>query len=107
LRVTGPARAELGGEARFRLEMLDAGGKRLDAPFVVKVLVTTPSGRVSRYSRAAGFQGSDEFILPLGGNDETGRWTLTLEGGYPRKTKTIRLAVAESERKPANRLTLH
>jgi hypothetical protein len=107
LRVTGPARAELGGEARFRLEMLDAGGKRLNAPFVVKVVVITPSGRASRYSRPAGFQGSDEFILPLGGNDETGRWILTLEGGYPRKTKTIRLAVAESERKPANLLTLH
>lgn len=107
LRVTGPARAELGGEARFRLEMLDASGKRLNAPLVVHVDVTTPSGRVSRYSRPVGFQGSDEFILPLGSNDETGHWILTLEGGYPRKTKTIRLAVAESERKPANLLTLH
>jgi|GEM_PF-1510308 len=106
LRVTGPARAGVGTEARFLLEMLDARGRRLDAPFVVKVDVTTPSGRVSRYSRYAGFQGSDAFVLPLGSNDETGRWTLTLEGGYPRKTKTIRLAVAESEQKPANLVTL-
>jgi hypothetical protein len=107
LRVTGPARAEAGTEPRFLLEMRDALGRPLDAPFVVKVDVTTPSGRVSRYSRYAGFQGSDEFILPLGGNDETGRWTLIIEGGYPRKTQTIRLTVAESEQKPANLLTLN
>ncbi|MBM4164751.1 MAG: hypothetical protein FJ222_09990 [Lentisphaerae bacterium] len=107
LRVTGPARAELGSESRFHLEMLDAGGERLEAPFVVTVVVTTPSGRASRYSRPVGFQASDDFMLPLGGNDETGRWTLTFEGGYPRTTKTLRLAVAESERKQENLLTLH
>lgn len=106
LRVTGPARAELGAEARYRLEMLDAGGKRLDAPFVAKVDVTCPSGRASRYSRYVGFLGSEEFILPIGINDETGRWTLTIHGGYPRKTTTIRLAVAESGRKPANLVTV-
>jgi hypothetical protein len=105
LSVTGPSHAGLGTSARFRLEMLDAGGRRMDAPFVAKMDVTTPSGRASRYSRYIGFQGVDEFILPFGGNDETGRWTIAIEGGYPRTTKTIRLAVAESERKPANLLS--
>lgn len=106
LRVTGPARAELGESARIRLEMLDARGRGLDAAFVAKVDVTAPSGRASRYSRYVGFQGAGEFVLPLGINDETGRWTVSLQGGYPRKAQTLRLAVAESGRKPANLVTL-
>ena len=107
LRATGPRRAKTGDLARFRLEMLDDRGRLLDAAFVAKVDVMRPGGRASRYGRYVAFRGSGEFVLPLGLNDETGSWAVSIQGGFPRTSTTLRLAVADSGRKPADLVTFH
>ena len=66
--------------------------------------IRTPSGRSSRYSCYFGLRdGSGEFRLPLGVNDEVGTWTVTFEGGFPRTRTTRRLQVTEG---PAPRALL-
>ncbi len=106
LRVTAPRSAKLGDVACIRIEMLNDRNRALDAAFVVRVDVKRPSGHASRYSRHVGFKGACEFLLPLGRNDETGTWTLSIEGGFPRKQETIRLKVGESGRQPADLLNV-
>ncbi len=94
LRVTGVGTMRQGGEARYRLEIVGPDNQPVRGAFTVRVEVRTPSGRESRYSCYFGLKdGAGEFRLPLGINDETGTWTLTFEGGFPRARATQRLAV--------------
>jgi len=93
LKVTGPTRAAQGETARFRLQMLRGRNEAIDGAFTVKATAQSPSGRTSRYSAFVGLKGGvGEFALPLGQNDETGKWTLSFEGGHPRRTvrRTLR-----------------
>jgi hypothetical protein len=86
LKVTSPTRAAQGETARFRLEILGERNKVVDGAFTVKVTAQCPSGRLSRYSAFVGLKaGVGEFALPLGQNDEIGKWTLSFEGGFPRR----------------------
>ena len=86
LKVAGPTRAAQGETARFRLEILGERNKAVDGAFTVKVTAQSPSGRRSRYSAFVGLKGGvGEFPLPLGRNDEVGKWELSFEGGFPRR----------------------
>jgi len=93
LKVTGSTRAAQGETARFRLEILDERGEVVNGAFTVKGTARSPSGRLSRYSAFVGLKGgAGEFALPLGQNDEIGEWTLSFEGGHPRRVvrRTVR-----------------
>ena len=96
LTLTGPGTLEQGQQATYALDVLDATGKRVKAAFTVKAEITTPSGRSSRYSCAFGIAGgTGELSLPIGANDETGNWTLTFEGGFPRTKVSRKLSVTQ------------
>jgi hypothetical protein len=95
LKVSGPGTTKQSRTATYEIEMLDAGGKRVKGAFAVRVAVRTPSGRTSRYSCSMGIaEGAGQFHLPIGGNDELGRWQVTLEGGFPRTAANLDLDVA-------------
>ena len=102
LRVDGPTETRQGEAVRYRPEFCDNVGVRVVGAFTVKVTVTTPSGRQSRYSAFIGIEdGAGEFVLPVGSNDEVGGWTVSFEGGFPRRTVECGLLVAEGEGRPA------
>jgi hypothetical protein len=94
LNVTGPSMIKQGENALFTLRMGDNAGKAIDASFVARVSVLSPSGRTSRLDGYLGLQsGEADFTLPIGCNEETGDWSLTFEGGFPRKTVTLILRI--------------
>ena len=96
LSVSGPDALKQGEEAKYAIEVLDGAGKRVNGAFTVKADITAPSGRKSRYTCPLGVAGgAGELRLPIGANDETGKWTVTFEGGFPRATVTRTLKVTE------------
>lgn len=87
--VTVPAAARLNKTARIGIEMRNEAGRRVSGAFTAKVTALAPSGRTSRYSGFISIaKGRGVFLLPLGANDETGKWTIKIEGGFPR-TQTV------------------
>ena len=73
-------------------------GKVINGAFAAKATVQAPSGRVSRYSGFLGLgAGTGKFALPIGANDEVGKWTLLFEGGLPRKSVRAELEVTKGK----------
>lgn len=98
LAVDGPKAAAQGATASFRLRMLDGDGKVINGAFAAKATVQAPSGRASRYSGFLGLgAGTGKFALPIGANDEVGKWTLLFEGGLPRKSVRAELEVTKGK----------
>lgn len=96
LKLSGPSSVKTGETARIQIAMLGDDGKPISGAFTLKADVATPSGRASRYSGYFGIKdGLGEMRLPIGLNDELGKWTVTIEGGFPRKQKTASLRVLE------------
>ena len=94
LQVQGPAQAKAGDEVRCSLRMNGTAGQPIKGIFTVRVRAVSPSGQESLSSGYIGIEGNaGEFILPLGINEEQGRWQLTFEGGFPRTTVTHEIEV--------------
>lgn len=94
LKVEGPSACRQGGNAKFQLRVTDGTGKRIDAACVVRVTILSPSGRATHFDGYIDLKsGHTDFVLPMGGNEETGNWSLRFEGGFPRKTVARKLRV--------------
>ena len=101
LDVRGPDATSQGSRVVYELEAVSEGGRRSEGAFAVKVTIMSPSGRVSGSSGYLGLtSGAAQVEIPIAANEETGEWTVTCEGGFPRRTIAKRLAVSRGT-KPA------
>jgi len=95
LNVTGPATARQGESTWFQLRLVDGAGKTVPVAATIQAQVQSPAGRVSPYSGYFAItDGVGEFILPLGINEEIGRWQVQFTGGFPRTTVACDLNVS-------------
>jgi len=105
MKVTGTKTLKRGDAASWKIEMVDKSGKIVSGAFTVKAQITTPSGRTSRYSCCFGLNdGVGMLPLPIGINDETGKWTVAIEGGFPRDRVVEKLRVTEGEGEGARQM---
>ena len=85
LEVAGPAPLRQGESARFQLRLVNGAGKVVAAAATIQARIQSPSGRAGSDSGYFAItDGIGEFVLPLGVNEETGRWQVQFEGGFPR-----------------------
>lgn len=105
MKVTGTKTLKQGDAASWKIEMVDKSGKIVSGAYTVKAQITTPSGRRSRYSCCFGLNdGVGMLPLPIGVNDETGKWTVAIEGGFPRDRVVEKLRVTEGEGEGARQM---
>jgi len=105
MKITGTEKVKQGEAASWKIEMVDKAGKLVSGAYTVKAEIATPSGRRSRYSCFFGLKdGTGTLPLPIGVNDETGTWKVSIEGGFPREKVVEKLRVTEGDREGAPRV---
>lgn len=102
LKVSGPETASQGETAVWQAQFVDPDGRTVNGAFTINVQITNPTGRSSRYSGYFSVaDGKLDIPLHLGANDATGKWTLKVEGGFPRSVVTMSLDVRAGHGMPA------
>lgn len=99
LHVQAPAAVPQGGTCGIRIDFRDSSGGAVPGAFTVKLDIRLADGTASAYS---GFyvvaDGVAEIPVPVAGNDVPGPWQLQVEGGFPRRSRQLSVAVTPGAR---------